>query len=82
MLVGPEPKRARTNNSSKWTILFTEKDLDRIQLPHNNALVITLRIGTFNVRHILLDQGNSAEVMYYSLFKDLKLFEIDLCPSP
>ncbi|XP_058223073.1 uncharacterized protein LOC131332789 [Rhododendron vialii] len=56
MLVGPELKRSKTDDGSKWTITFTEKDLNRIQLPHNDAFVITLRIGTFNVRRILVDQ--------------------------
>ncbi|XP_058219380.1 uncharacterized protein LOC131329949 [Rhododendron vialii] len=81
MMVGPKPKRPKTDDGSKWTITFTEKDLNRIQLPHNDALVITLRIRTFNVRRILVDQGSSAEVMYYSLFKDLKLSDTDLHPS-
>ncbi|XP_058219511.1 uncharacterized protein LOC131330046 [Rhododendron vialii] len=81
MLVGPEPKRPRTDDGSKWTITFTEKDLDRIQLPHNDALVVTLRIKTFNIRCVLVDQGSSTEVMYYSLFKDLKLSDTDLRPS-
>ncbi|XP_058223260.1 uncharacterized protein LOC131332974 [Rhododendron vialii] len=81
IMVGPETKRPKTDDGSKWTITFTEKDLNRVQLPHNDTLVITLRIGTFNVRRILIDQGSSAEVMYYSLFKDLKLSDTDLRPS-
>ncbi|XP_058189439.1 uncharacterized protein LOC131307036 [Rhododendron vialii] len=40
-----------------------------------------LRIGNFNVRHELVDQGSSTEVMYYSLFKDLKISDTDLRPS-
>ncbi|XP_058185757.1 uncharacterized protein LOC131302982 [Rhododendron vialii] len=78
ILLGPESKRPRTDNGSKWTITFTEKDLDRVQLLHNDALVVTLRIRTYNVRRVLVDQGSSAEVMYYSLFKDLKLSDTDL----
>ncbi|XP_058216809.1 uncharacterized protein LOC131327681 [Rhododendron vialii] len=70
-----------TDDGSKWTITFTEKDLDHVQLPHNDALVVTLRIGTFNILRVLVDQGSSVEVMYYSLFKDLKLSDTDLRPS-
>ncbi|XP_058219448.1 uncharacterized protein LOC131330008 [Rhododendron vialii] len=81
MLVGLKPKCARTEDVSMWIISFTKKDLDSVQLPHNDALVVTLHIGTFNVWRVLVDQGSSAEVMYYSLFKDLKLSENDLRPS-
>ncbi|XP_058223146.1 uncharacterized protein LOC131332855 [Rhododendron vialii] len=78
MLLGPESKRPRTDAGSKWTITFTEKDLDRIQLSHYNAFVVTLLIRTYNVRRVLIDQGSSAKVMYYSLFKNLKLSDTDL----
>jgi hypothetical protein len=33
-------------------------------LPHNNPLVITLRIGNFDVKRILVDQGSFVKVMY------------------
>lgn len=56
-----------------------------MQFPHNDALVITLRIHKATVKRILEDQGSVAEVMYYSLFKrlgftsdDLKLAEVPL----
>lgn len=81
LILANQTKLAQTDDGFKWTISFTEKDLDRIQLLHNDALVVTLRIGPFNVRRVLVDQGSSAEVMYYSLFKDLKLSEFDLRPS-
>ncbi|XP_058216863.1 uncharacterized protein LOC131327744 [Rhododendron vialii] len=51
------------------------------QLPHNDALVVTLRIETFNVRRVLVDQGSLVEVMYYYLFKDLKILDTNLHPS-
>lgn len=57
LLVSPEPKRTCTDDGAKWMITFTEKDLDRVQLSHNDTLVVTLRIGAFNVRRVLVDQG-------------------------
>lgn len=46
-------------------------------MPHNEALIVTVQIGTCSVRRVLVDQGSSAEVMYYSLFKQLKILELD-----
>ncbi|XP_058189355.1 uncharacterized protein LOC131306941 [Rhododendron vialii] len=43
--------------------------------------MVTLCIGTFNVQCVLVDQDNSVEVVYYSLFKDLKISDTDLRPS-
>ena len=49
-----------------------------VQLPHNDPLVVMLRIGNFDVRRVLIDQGSFAEVMYHNLYKKLGLGEADL----
>jgi hypothetical protein len=49
-----------------------------VQLPHNDPLVVMLRIGNFDVRRVLIDQGSFAEVMYHDLYKKLGLGEADL----
>uniref|UniRef100_A0A2N9EM81 Uncharacterized protein n=1 Tax=Fagus sylvatica TaxID=28930 RepID=A0A2N9EM81_FAGSY len=59
-------------------IIFTNQDLEGVQVPHSNALVVTLRIGEFDVKRILIDPGSSVEIMYESLFKGLGLEKKDL----
>ena len=54
-------------------ICFSTRDLERIQMPHNDALVVTLRVKEFVVKRILIDQRSSVEIMYYDAFKQLKL---------
>ena len=46
--------------------------------PHDDALVVTLQIGGYNVRRILVDQGSDIEIMYRNLYKGLKLKFKDL----
>uniref|UniRef100_A0A2N9G212 RNA-directed DNA polymerase n=1 Tax=Fagus sylvatica TaxID=28930 RepID=A0A2N9G212_FAGSY len=48
------------------------------ELPHSDALVVTLRIREFDVKRILIDPGSSVEIMYESLFKGLGLEKKDL----
>ena len=43
-----------------------ENKIGTIQ-PHDDALVITLRIGGFDVKRVLVDQGSAVEVMYPDL---------------
>lgn len=52
-----------------------------MQLPHNDALVVTLQIDGCNIRRVLVDHISSAKIMYYSLFKELGLPELNLSPS-
>ena len=46
--------------------------------PHDDALVVTLRIGGYDVKRVLVDQGSGAEIMYPDIFKGLKLRFEDL----
>uniref|UniRef100_A0A2N9EZ43 Uncharacterized protein n=1 Tax=Fagus sylvatica TaxID=28930 RepID=A0A2N9EZ43_FAGSY len=52
--------------------------IEGVQLPHSDALVVTMQIGDFEVKRILIDPGSSAEIMYDSLFKGLGLEHKDL----
>ncbi|XP_058216732.1 uncharacterized protein LOC131327600 [Rhododendron vialii] len=51
-------------------IVFTDEDLGGVQAPHNDALVITLRIGEYDTERILVDSGSCAEALYYDAFKN------------
>ena len=60
------------------TISFSDSDLHDVQLPHNDPLVITLRIENYDVKRVLVDQGSFAEVMYQELYEKLGLGKSDL----
>ena len=53
------------NGRAKGQIIsFSNNDLKDVQLPHNDPLVITLRIGNYDVQRVLIDQGSFSEVVY------------------
>ena len=52
---------------------FNEEDARGVKQPHNDPLVITLTIEGFNTKRILVDNGNSASIIYLSAFQQLKL---------
>ncbi|XP_028079581.1 uncharacterized protein LOC114281326 [Camellia sinensis] len=60
---------------------FSSRDLERIQTPHNDALVVTLCVKDFDIKRILIDQGSSVEIMFYDTFKQMKLEDKDLAPA-
>ena len=59
--------------SKPRSITFTKADLEKVQHPHSDPLVIQLRMNGYDVKMILVDTGSSVEVMYYDLFKQLKV---------
>ena len=46
--------------------------------PHDDALVVTLRIRGYDVKRDLMDQGSGVEIMYLDLYKGLNLKPKDL----
>ena len=48
--------------------------------PYDDALMITLRIGGYDVKKVMVDQGSVAEIMYPNLYKGLNLKAEDLMP--
>ena len=73
-----ESKRARVG--AMPLIGFSEEDKQGTLQPHDDALVVTLRIGGYDVKRVLVDQGSAVEVMYPDLYKGLNLKPEDLSP--
>ena len=73
-----EPKRARLERP--LVMGFSDEDKIGTIQPHDDALVITFRIGGYDVRRVMVDQGNAAEIMYPNLYKGLGLRAEDLTP--
>ena len=57
---------------------FSDADKQGTIQPHDDALVVTLRIGGYDVKRVMVDQGSAAEIMYPDLFKGLGLKSKDL----
>ncbi|XP_050241291.1 uncharacterized protein LOC126690210 [Quercus robur] len=71
-----EPKRARIE--APLVLGFSADDKIRTIQPRDDALVVTLRIGGYDVRKVLVDQGSAVEIMYPDLYKGLNLKPEDL----
>lgn len=47
---------SKSYNPFSWKVIsFSDSDLRDVQLPHSDPLVITLRIGNFDVKRVLID---------------------------
>ena len=62
------------------TLSFSEEDKIGTTQPHDDALLITLKIGDYDVKRVIVDGGSAAEIMYPDLYKGLKLKPEDLMP--
>ena len=69
-LSGRSPK---TRVIDEPTISFTDEEAERIHHPHDDAIVITLLITDYTTRKVLVDNGSSADILYYPVFQQMRL---------
>ena len=76
--ISHKPKRARVERP--LVMRFSNEDKIGTIQPHDDVLVIILRIRGYDVRRVMVDQGSAAEIMYPDLYKGLGLRAEDLTP--
>ena len=57
---------------------FSEEDKVGTIQPHDDALMVTLKIGGYDVKRVMVYQGNGAKIMYPYLYSRLGLKPKDL----
>ena len=48
---------------------FSEEDARRLHHPHDDALVVSVHVGDYNVHQMPVDNGSSADILYYPAFQ-------------
>nr|XP_023885253.1 uncharacterized protein LOC111997403 [Quercus suber] len=52
---------------------FSKEDARGVKQPHDDPLVIIIMIEGFNTSRVLVDNGSSADIIYLSAFRQLKI---------
>ena len=77
-LTGSIPKMSRIDNP---VIKFSEDDALRLHHPHDDALVVSLQIGDYNMHRVLIDNSSSADILYYPAFQQMRIDKERLSPT-
>ena len=59
---------------------FSEEDSRRLYHPHDNALVVSLRVGDYNVHQVPVDNSSLADILYYPAFQQMRSDREQLVP--
>ena len=54
-------------------IVFLDRDSRGIRQPHDDLLVIMLKVEEFNIHQVLIDNRSSADIIYLPTFQQMKL---------
>ena len=78
----PAEDHCQASKRAKVDILlilgFSDEDKIGTIHPHDDALVVTLRIGRYDVKRVMIDQDSTVDIMYPDLYKGLGLKPEDL----
>ena len=77
-MTGSAPKMPRINNP---IIEFSKKDARRLHHPHDDTFVISMQVGDYNTHQVLVDNGSSADILYYPAFQQMRIDKERLVPT-
>ena len=73
--------RGPWTRTTDWlAITFTDADAEIVHHPYDDAIVITLLIADYTTRRVLVDNGSSADILYYPAFQQMRLERDQLRP--
>ena len=77
-LTGSVPKIARRESP---VIGFSKEDARHLYHPHDDALVVSIQIEDYNMHRVLVDNGSSADILYYPAFQQMGIDRERLIPT-
>ena len=52
---------------------FSEEDARRLHNLHDDALIVSIRVEDYNTHQVLVDNGSSADILYYSALQQMRI---------
>ena len=77
-MTGIVPKMPRVDSP---IIGFSEEDARCLHHSHDDALVVSIRVGDYNTYQVLVDNDSSADILYYPAFQQMRVDRERLVPS-
>ena len=60
---------------------FSKEDAQHLHHPHDDALVVSIRVGDYNTYQVLVDNESSADILYYPAFQQMRIDRERLVPT-
>jgi hypothetical protein len=61
----------KTAKTESIVLSFSKEDARRVIMPHDDALVVTVTVANHVIHWILVDNGSSADILYWLAFKQM-----------
>ena len=62
-------------------IWFIKEDARRFHQPHDDAFVVSIRVGDYNTYKVLVDNKSFTDILYYPAFQQMRIERERLIPT-
>ncbi|RDX87986.1 hypothetical protein CR513_30479, partial [Mucuna pruriens] len=73
VLTGANQTPLRTKRGTNPVLTFDDRDLKHGVPSHDEPMVISMIVAKYIIEHVLVDQGSSSNILYWSTFQKIKL---------
>ncbi|KAK3020962.1 hypothetical protein RJ639_046326 [Escallonia herrerae] len=71
--VTSQPRNKKLKTIPTAMITFSDDDSKGIKTPHDDPLVVTIKARNFDVKHVLIDNGSSVEILFHDAFEKINI---------
>lgn len=64
----------RSSEEKEYVFSFSDKDLQGVDTPHDDAIIISAIIANLDVKRILMDSESLSDILFYNAFSHMRLF--------
>jgi hypothetical protein len=63
----------KSHRRESMVVGFSDEDYAGVSLPHTDAIVVTLQVANHRIHRMLVDNGSSADILYWSAFQHMEI---------
>jgi hypothetical protein len=71
----------KSHRKESMVVGFSDEDYEGISLPHTDAIVVTLQVANHRIHRMFIDNGSSADILYWSAFRNMEISAENVIPA-
>jgi hypothetical protein len=71
----------KSHRRESMMVGFSDEDYVGVSLPHTDAIVVTLQVANHRIHQMFIDNGSSADILYWSAFQHMEISPEKVIPA-
>jgi hypothetical protein len=71
----------KSHRRESMVVGFLDEDYAGVSLPHTDVIVVTLQVANHRIHRMFIDNGSSADILYWSAFRNMEISPEKVIPA-